>query len=919
MAKKPPPDPIDELKDIRTAFQQLVVDINRIADGIKLIGTQTEKNTKAAIKAQSDMAISLDKVKIAHEKTQSALLTAIEKTKQVSVAAEASLEKQRVISAERIEALQMKLTDGQVKREEDMAERRRIRQEDQDRRELEKQVAAYDKELAEETKAHEKKLTKDKLAHEAREKLDSKMVERTNLRTYTAMVEVTEKKTASETLFRQQNIDAEWEMDKVVADQKKKLIDILKSEEHPSREYQFRSAATALPAQALGEQFVFAGNTMRRITETLTGGGSKIQKGAGILLLASQTFYRASLQISESLGVNLTAGFERAWKRDWNAFKSANPFAAGPLVSSEQQAKTGGAFNKTFGSVLTVPLETSLTQAARLINLTGEEFIGGIRGFIPIVGNFDRAQALFTSAVKVFNKEGLTSREAAQFVVANQELVARYTGTAASDLLKAAAAAKQAGFSLEKLQGFSDSIVTDFGSFLDSAAELSALGMNLPIAELGQAALTGGAPAVLDVLKNTLGDLTQLTQAQQVVLSKSLNIPLSELMAIKNSDEIGQSVQANSDAAALKELSKISMLLEKITAVWQPLVTFAVSFGQSMLAYFIAAKISKVTTEAALEKITSSFLAKLAGVGSAGAAKGLISGGASGASGYAIRSAAERLAARNASQAAYANSGSAIAAVMANRMTAEQVLAQNAGKMSMSVRAAEEEAARLARTSAQTSGALSGLGGTALRIGGVLAIAAATIYGISKAAQLVHEGKTAQGVGLGSIIGAIGLTAAAALLAIPTGGLSLAAAGAIAGGGAVLGGGAAYLKGKSGDDVISQPGYGSRLLQTDSGTLALNNKDTVVAYADDAVSQPKGMQLLSKGALVDKASKSPEVTVNMDSARLESKLDSLLHAIAAMKSGDVKLYVDGRQMATSARNNLSITDQLATTKVFQGV
>lgn len=42
-----------------------------------------------------------------------------------------------------------------------------------------------------------------------------------------------------------------------------------------------------------------------------------------------------------------------------------------------------------------------------------------------------------------------------------------------------------------------------------------------------------------------------------------------------------------------------------------------------------------------------------------------------------------------------------------------------------------------------------------------------------------------------------------------------------------------------GDDVISQPGYGKRSLVTPSGVIALNNKDNIVAYADDFMGNKK--------------------------------------------------------------------------------
>jgi hypothetical protein len=47
-----------------------------------------------------------------------------------------------------------------------------------------------------------------------------------------------------------------------------------------------------------------------------------------------------------------------------------------------------------------------------------------------------------------------------------------------------------------------------------------------------------------------------------------------------------------------------------------------------------------------------------------------------------------------------------------------------------------------------------------------------------------------------------------------------------------------------GDDVMSMPsGYGNRILLTPEGPIALNNKDTVMAFADDMVSSTTKLPL----------------------------------------------------------------------------
>ena len=167
--------------------------------------------------------------------------------------------------------------------------------------------------------------------------------------------------------------------------------------------------------------------------------------------------------------------------------------------------------------------------------------------------------------------------------------------------------------------------------------------------------------------------------------------------------------------------------------------------------------------------------------------------------------------------------------------------------------------------------------------------------------ELVEQGNTKTGIGLGAIGGGIGtlLTAAAILGAIPSGGASLAllGAGALAGGGyAAMG-----MKSEEGDDVISSPGYGSRVLVTPNETISLNNKDTVMA----------GTKLLSAGTLTSPMTaqqQAPAVTntVNVDMSKLEAKLDRLASAFAG-----IKIEMDGNTVGRVSLNARSPMDRLS--------
>jgi hypothetical protein len=107
-----------------------------------------------------------------------------------------------------------------------------------------------------------------------------------------------------------------------------------------------------------------------------------------------------------------------------------------------------------------------------------------------------------------------------------------------------------------------------------------------------------------------------------------------------------------------------------------------------------------------------------------------------------------------------------------------------------------------------------------------------------------------------------------------------------------------------GDDVVSKSGYGERTLVTPTQTIALNNNDNVLAYADDMVSGAanEGVRMLSYGALAPKETAAPQI--NIDMSRLEAKLDAVVNAIASMRvemdgTKVGKILVNSNESATS--------------------
>ena len=168
--------------------------------------------------------------------------------------------------------------------------------------------------------------------------------------------------------------------------------------------------------------------------------------------------------------------------------------------------------------------------------------------------------------------------------------------------------------------------------------------------------------------------------------------------------------------------------------------------------------------------------------------------------------------------------------------------------------------------------ALAGLGG----------IAAGTAIGTGMGAS---AGQSAVGSIAGAVIGGI----LGAMSPIPGGMMIGASLGGTAGG--ALTGAATML----GDDVVSRPGYGNRKLVTPTATVALNNEDNIVAYADDMISSQTGINMLSKGSI---AGNTPQI--NMDLSKLEQKFDQMANSFSsqiATSFSNMSINMDGIKVA----------------------
>jgi len=117
------------------------------------------------------------------------------------------------------------------------------------------------------------------------------------------------------------------------------------------------------------------------------------------------------------------------------------------------------------------------------------------------MGDLRGAQSQQERFIKVFTKQGMTSKDAMEFIGKNSELLARSGIRFQQSMAKAAGEAKKIGVDLSKVNQVGDNIIGNFEGFLESMAELGAMGFNFDATRLAEVAERGDTGALFDELR----------------------------------------------------------------------------------------------------------------------------------------------------------------------------------------------------------------------------------------------------------------------------------------------------------------------------------------------------------------------------------------------------------------------------------
>jgi hypothetical protein len=265
------------------------------------------------------------------------------------------------------------------------------------------------------------------------------------------------------------------------------------------------------------------------------------------------------------------------------AFMGTGRFARREEIQQAQEQ-----FGQQFGGVMSTKAATEMAGTARMLNVMPQQYIAALRPLSGILGGVDKAGKRLESTSGKFMKEGLTGKDAMQFMSENSNLIARNGGRFADSLTRAAIEAKKAGYSLQSIEGFGDRIVGDFEGFLEDATAMAAMGMQFDVSSLAEAAVLGDTERLKNELQSQLQaqglSLENMNRAQRMQLEKTVGMPLEEALKIQKATETAADVTTQLDMDAAKMQSQAANMFRAGVAAFEVAVKlFMFTMGASTL------------------------------------------------------------------------------------------------------------------------------------------------------------------------------------------------------------------------------------------------------------------------------------------------------------------------------------------------
>lgn len=583
----------------------------------------------------------------------------------------------------------------------------------------------------------------------------------------------------------------------------------------------------------------------------------------------------AGVKFSATVGTTATKGVELEIKNRLASVSSLLKFNADLAVSAEQIQAAQQGLTDAF---------ISTKEGFQLSAQGSKNFVQSLKQgfkseFEPTAETFKMLTQMGMSTTTQFDA---FRRATGRASLSNNQLATLYNKNQLSFLLygnsfgKAAVQAERLGINLASIQSAQESLVTNLDGTIDTVAQINQLGGSIDFSELVRISEQEGPDALMAYVRATVPEY-MMQSASTRALFKQLGVSVEDYMKSGEKQQSAADELERQMTEAAEETSGFTKAATKFATflgtAWGILTS---TFGALGLAAWNAFFALRAMSAAASANAAAAFLkpggappaagmgmlgrfglgAAGVGIGLGGIAYGssLVAEGKTGA-GVGIGAAAGGIGALLTA-----------AAILGAIPTGGLSLALLAGGAALGAGASygigtsmrtggdvidrPGKSAKISREGSLVEN-LAGLGGNLTQVGeltrgvrgaGFLSGIFDTLQYSEKYRNNPTTAATAKnlpyssllvGLSMAGVIGGVGLTAAALAGTIFTGGMAPLIIGALAS----MGTSAALDKWLIGNDVMSMPsGYGDRILLTPEGPIALNNKDTVMAFADDAIS-----------------------------------------------------------------------------------
>lgn len=608
----------------------------------------------------------------------------------------------------------------------------------------------------------------------------------------------------------------------------------------------------------------------------------------------------AGVKLGGSLGVSATKGVEIEFKNRVASVASLLNFNANLIQSAAQIQSAQEGFTTAFIGARE-GFQVSSRGAGEFVKSLKEGFKSE---FTPTAETFKILTQMGMSTTTQFDA---FRRATGRASLSNNQLSTLYNKNQLSFLLygnsfaKAAVQAERLGINLASIQSAQESLVTNLDGTIDTVAQINQLGGSIDFSELVRISEQEGPDALMAYIRATVPEY-MMQGASTRALFRQLGISVEDFEKAGNKQQSAAEELEKRMTDAASQTGRFTRGLSAFfTFVGSSYTVLATTFGGLIVAIV-----------GAIMSLRALAVASMAAAGLPGTLPPILGTGGSilgGAAGLAIGIGGGTAMAKEMGASTTAGLvGSSIGSLLAGGigfaiggpvgfMIGSALGGMLGGgitgamKLGGDVVSAPGKGVSISREGTLIQ-SLAGIGGNLTQVGeltrgvrgaGILSGIFDTLQysekfrndsNTAELARNVPYSSLMAGLSAASVIGGVGLTAAALAGTVLTGGMAPLIIGALASMGT-----SAALNKMIGDDVMSMPsGYGDRILLTPEGPIALNNKDTVMAFADDMVNTSR-LPLGYLAALMGGAQTNNSTLIN--------KVENLISVISSAKTNVV--------------------------------